>query len=129
EVLKATSEDYAKDVMTSMNFLKTRKEIDKNKIGLIGHSEGGLIASIIITQRKDVSFIISLAGVGMKGADILADQGELIMRREGVDSATAKAYSKLYRKIIALSLLEHDTTESTEIMMMLFSDWKKTVTQ
>jgi len=80
EVLKATSLDFANDVMTSMDYLKSRKEIDKNKIGLVGHSEGGLIASIIITKRKDVAFIISLSGPGMKGADILADQNEVIMR-------------------------------------------------
>jgi pimeloyl-ACP methyl ester carboxylesterase len=128
DIKNATSDDFAKDVMTSMDFLKTRKEIDKNKIGLIGHSEGGLIASIVITKRKDVAFIISLAGPGTKGAEVLADQNEVIMRTEGMDSATAAAYYKLYTAIINHAATEKDSAVAVDKSIKAFYDWKKTVT-
>jgi pimeloyl-ACP methyl ester carboxylesterase len=62
DMAKATSADFAGDVATSLEWLKTRKEIDPKKIGLIGHSEGGMIAPIVAARHHDVSFIISLAG-------------------------------------------------------------------
>ncbi|HMG68207.1 MAG TPA: alpha/beta hydrolase [Chitinophagaceae bacterium] len=127
EVMKATSMDFSDDVITSMDYLKTRKETDKNKIGLIGHSEGGLIASIVLTKRKDIAFIISLAGAGMKGADILSDQGELIMVKEGIDSMTAKSYKKLYKKIINYSLTIADSLESFNKTWQEYAQWKKSM--
>lgn len=63
----ATSADFATDVESAIDYLKTRKEIDKSKIGLVGHSEGGLIAPIVASESKDVSFIVLLAGTGIRG--------------------------------------------------------------
>lgn len=123
EVMKATSEDFAKDVMAAMDYLKTRDEVDPKKIGLIGHSEGGLIASLVLVQRKDVAFIISLAGPGMKGSDILSDQGEAIMIKEGVDKASAKSYNDLYKKIIDYSLTEKDSAQCFNKVWQEYSKW------
>ncbi|NJE06822.1 alpha/beta hydrolase, partial [Thermococcus sp. M36] len=71
DVANATSLDYSNDVLTSINYLQTRNEIDKNKIGVIGHSEGGFIAPIVFTKYPKLAFIISLAGTGVSGAAIL----------------------------------------------------------
>ena len=54
----ATTPDFAKDVQAGVDYLRTRKEIDKNKIGLIGHSEGGVIAPIVAANSKDINFIV-----------------------------------------------------------------------
>jgi hypothetical protein len=61
----ATSLDFASDVESAITYLKTRKEINKNKIGLVGHSEGGIIAPIVASKSKDVNFIVLLAGTGI----------------------------------------------------------------
>ena len=61
-IWSATTADYAKDVETSFNWLKKRKEIDPKKIGLIGHSEGAMIAPMVAAENKNVAFIISMAG-------------------------------------------------------------------
>jgi dienelactone hydrolase len=74
EVKNATSADFANDVLASFNYLLQRKEVLKNKIGLIGHSEGGFIAPLVYTKNPKVSFIISLAGPGVSGAQILLHQ-------------------------------------------------------
>ncbi|RFM33464.1 alpha/beta hydrolase family protein [Chitinophaga silvisoli] len=85
----ATSLDFASDVESAIAYLKTRKEI--KQIGLIGHSEGGLIAPIVAAKNKDVAFIVMLAGTGIRGDKLLLLQTELISRVEGTpDSSIAK---------------------------------------
>ncbi|MER3498700.1 MAG: alpha/beta hydrolase [Chitinophagaceae bacterium] len=127
EVSNASSTDFAEDVMTSMDYLKTRKEIDKKKIGLIGHSEGGLIASIVLTQRKDVAFVITLAGTGVKGADILASQGEAILIKQGVDAETARTYNQFYKQLINFTVQEADSVTAYEKTLQAFTEWKKDI--
>jgi uncharacterized protein len=80
----ATSADFATDVESAITYLKTRKEINRKKIGLIGHSEGGLIAPIVASKSKDVSFIVLLAGTGIQGDQILLLQQKLIGKASGV---------------------------------------------
>ncbi|SFW27861.1 alpha/beta hydrolase family protein [Chitinophaga sancti] len=85
----ATTLDFASDVESAVAYLKTRKEI--KQIGLIGHSEGGLIAPIVAAKNKDVAFIVMLAGTGIRGDKLLLLQTELIARAEGApDSTIAK---------------------------------------
>ena len=79
----ATSFDFATDVEAAMHYLKTRKDIDTKKIGLIGHSEGGLIASIVASKNKDVAFIISLAGTGVTGRKVLESQSWEMAKQMG----------------------------------------------
>jgi pimeloyl-ACP methyl ester carboxylesterase len=74
DVVNATSSDFANDVLQSVNFVKTQYGIDTKHIGLIGHSEGGVIAPIAATRSKDISFIVSLAGVGVTGAELIMAQ-------------------------------------------------------
>lgn len=64
---KGTTADFATDVLYAVEFLKKRKDIDKNRIGLLGHSEGAIIAPIAANQSKDISFIVMLAGTGTTG--------------------------------------------------------------
>lgn len=77
----ATSADFATDVESAVAYLKTRKEI--SQIGLIGHSEGGLIAPMVAANSKDINFIVLLAGPGIDGTKILLMQQELIARADG----------------------------------------------
>jgi len=75
ETLKnATSYDFAMDVVAGIKYLQSRSDVDLQNIGLIGHSEGGLIASIIGSKRNDLAFIVSLAGVGVSGDRIISSQ-------------------------------------------------------
>lgn len=88
---QATSEDFASDVLAGLEYLKSREEINPKQIGLIGHSEGGIIAPMVAVQSSDVAFIILMAGTGLIGEEILYLQGELILRVGGAsDEAIAK---------------------------------------
>jgi pimeloyl-ACP methyl ester carboxylesterase len=74
-VLDSTSEDMAGDVRAELAFLRSRPEIDPKRIGLIGHSEGGLIAPMVAAKDHEVAFIVLLAGTALPGEEILYQQG------------------------------------------------------
>ena len=67
----ATSENYVKDVLAGVEFLKSRAEINPRQIGLIGHSEGGMIAPMAAIASRDVSFIVMMAGTGLPGDEVI----------------------------------------------------------
>lgn len=81
---KESTIDLARDVQAGVDYLKTRKEINKTKIGLIGHSEGGPIAPIIAANSKDIDFIVLLAAPGLRGDKLLLLQKEVLERQFGV---------------------------------------------
>ena len=87
----ATSADFATDVESAVAYLKTRKEINKKKIGLVGHSEGGMIAPMIAAKSKDINFIVLLAGTGIQGDKLLLLQQELIARVSGLPEDITKS--------------------------------------
>lgn len=94
----ATSADFATDVESAITYLKTRKEINKKKIGLMGHSEGGLIAPMVASKSKDVAFIVMLAGTGIQGDQILLLQQRLIGKASEVSDEDLQKNELLNRK-------------------------------
>lgn len=79
----ATTADFATDTEAGIAYLKTRTEVNPKMIGLIGHSEGGVIAPMIAARNSDVAFIVMLAGSGVPGDEILVAQTELITEAGG----------------------------------------------
>jgi pimeloyl-ACP methyl ester carboxylesterase len=106
---KATSLDFADDADASIAFLKTRPEIDPRHIGLIGHSEGGLIAPMVAARNPEVAFIVMMAGPGVNGLDILLEQGRLISKAYGVDDARLQKASALREQLFDIMRDEKDS--------------------
>ena len=106
--LSATSENYAQDVLAGVGFLKQRKEIDRKMIGLIGHSEGGMIAPMAAARSQEVSFIVLLAGLGQRGEDVIYTQIELIQKAQGTHVDTIRHTITLMRTINAIVKAETD---------------------
>ncbi|MEM9671937.1 MAG: alpha/beta fold hydrolase [Bacteroidota bacterium] len=88
----ATTADFATDVAASIQFLKSRKEINTDKIGLIGHSEGGMVAPLVASKSEDVSFMVMLAGPGIDLVEVIMMQKELISRADGVSESDIKKW-------------------------------------
>jgi pimeloyl-ACP methyl ester carboxylesterase len=109
KTMESTSADFAQDVLSGVAFLKTRPEIDAAKIGLIGHSEGGIIAPLVASQSKDIAFIVLLAGTGLPGEDVLYTQGAAIAKTMGADAATLARQKALQQRIFAMVRAEKDT--------------------
>ena len=87
---KSTTFDFATDVESAVSYLRTRKEIDQKHIGLIGHSEGGIIAPMVAVTDKNISFIVLMAGTGISGGDLLLLQQEAIGRASGMSEDKLK---------------------------------------
>ncbi len=118
----ATSEDFAGDVIAGLEFLKTRKEIDYNKMGLIGHSEGGLIAPIVATKSKDVAFIVLLAGPGINGEKIIYSQVENINRALGLDEEQIKQKLNTEKAVFDILLSQKNSADKIEELQNLLTD-------
>lgn len=116
----ATTFDFATDVEAAINYLKSRKDIDTSKIGLIGHSEGGLIAPMVASKNKNIAFIVLLAGPGVNGADILKTQarkaGELAGRPAGLLDENEKLASIIYEIVRTNTDNEAIKTEITKAL-------------
>lgn len=111
-----TSENYAGDVLAGVAYLKTRKEIDPRKIGLIGHSEGGMIAPHAATKSKDVAFIVMMAGLGQTGIDLVLSQNDLVLKAGGADPATIKEAGTMFTNIFAILKKEPDKAAAEKQM-------------
>ncbi len=81
--MKSTTADFAGDALAGVEFLKGRKEVNPKQIGLVGHSEGGVVGPLAASQSKDVAFVVMLAGTGLTGEEILLLQGRLILKARG----------------------------------------------
>jgi pimeloyl-ACP methyl ester carboxylesterase len=87
---ESTTMDFATDVEQAVKMLKTRNDVDTTKIGLLGHSEGGIIAPLVASRNKDIAFIILMAGTGIKGSDVMLEQKKLIMEKSGAKESNIK---------------------------------------
>lgn len=105
----ATSADFATDAESAIAYLKTRKEINKKKIGLVGHSEGGIIAPIVASESKDVCFIVLLAGTGIQGNKLLLLQQELIAKANGVSESDIRKSFQINSKIFEMVVNSNDS--------------------
>jgi len=109
-----TSADLADDVLAAVALLKGRPEIDSKKIGLIGHSEGGIIGPMAAAKSGDVAFVVMLAGPGLPGEEILYRQGELIARAMGADDQKVARQRSIQEKMFAVLKKEKDDKAARE---------------
>jgi len=116
---KATSFDFATDVESAVNFLRTRNDIDKKHIGLIGHSEGGIIAPMVAVQDKGISFIVLMAGTGISGGDILLLQQGLIGRASGMKEEDLKTTNELNTHIYKMI----NEIQNTDTLKLKITDY------
>ena len=107
-----TSADFADDTRAGIAYLKTRKEIDPKQLGLIGHSEGGLIAPMVAANNPDVAFIVLLAGTGVTGDAIIVEQRAAIDKATGVTPVVAAQNKAILAKLLAVV---KNTTDSTQV--------------
>jgi len=120
----ATTQDFASDVSAAVDFLLTKNYVNKKKIGLIGHSEGGIIAPIVATQRKDIDFLILLAGPGVDGKTLILDQSKVMLEKSNVSKdyidKALTVNEEIYDTILDDSL---SLDEKKSIIQKLLSDF------
>jgi pimeloyl-ACP methyl ester carboxylesterase len=117
---RGTSLDFSYDVEAAVKYLKTRTEIRKDKIGLIGHSDGGMIAPMVAARSAEVNFIVLLAGPGVQCAKLLLDRQEIVERKIGLSENEIKKSRANSEKI--MEIINHtDNDDSTRSALLEFS--------
>ncbi len=122
-----TTADYATDVVAGMKFLKSRGDIDPKRIGLIGHSEGGIIAPMVASESNDVAFVVMLAGTGYKGGEILPAQTRLLERADDFPPEKVEADVAHLAKIVTIAGSGNDSLEIAaelkEYLSSTYDEW------
>ena len=121
----ATTHDFATDASAAVDFLKTLPNIDTSKIGLIGHSEGGIIAPIVASERKDIAFIVLMAGPGLPGEKIILAQTALISRASGVDEKDISETISLDEKAFKILRKNSNIEVSSAKIRKMLTDLEK----
>lgn len=116
----ATMTDFADDVLGAVEYLRQCPDIDKKRIGIIGHSEGGTVAFISAAQESSIAFVVSMAGMAVKGSDVLLKQNEDVLRLQGVPQLYTKLYCAVLSKIY--NIVEENRPEEIRANMTTIAD-------
>lgn len=125
EFRNATSADFAWDAGAAVDYLLQRKEADKKKLGLIGHSEGGMIAPILATSRKDIAFLVLLAAPGVPIMDLMAAQNEAVARASGIPQPALAEIPSLFRQVTTLIINAQNNEDATLKTRTFLENWVK----
>ncbi|MCP5042472.1 MAG: alpha/beta hydrolase [bacterium] len=123
DLLAATSEDFALDVSAGVDFLKTRPEIARNRVGLIGHSEGGIIAPLVATSRDDIAFVVLLVSPGITGERTVELQIESALRHAGSSKAVIDRVLEIQRQLVSILAQDANPTTARARFRKLYENW------
>ena len=118
----ANSADFATDVEAAFNFLKNYPKIKSEEIGLMGHSEGGLIAPIVASSNIDIAFIVSLAGPGATGQQIVIRQAQDIGKLSGLSEEKIRKSTETNKKLYAVLRKEKDDKKAEIKILALYKE-------
>lgn len=120
--LNATSADYATDAASALEFLRNYPKINPKSIGLAGHSEGGLIAAIVAASDPDNAFVVSLAGPGVTGQQVIIRQSQDISRLSGVSEDQIKETTETNKKLYSVLRKEKDNNKAEVKILAVYKE-------
>jgi pimeloyl-ACP methyl ester carboxylesterase len=121
----ATTADFANDALAAIAYLKSRKDLDLKKIGLVGHSEGGAASAIAASQSKDVAFIISLSGLALDGMTSLKTQNEDIVAASQLTEVDKKRSNEINDLMFQTAYKYVESEEMERKLNETYTEWKK----
>ena len=104
DIMQSTTSDFADDALTAVRFLRGRETIAPDRIGLLGHSEGGLSAPLAASRSRDVAFLVLLAAPGVPTPELLALQVERITRATGEPPERVQEHVALNKQLTAAAM-------------------------
>jgi len=120
---KSTTADFALDVEEHIHYAKTLAMIDTTKIGLLGHSEGGLIAPMVAARNTSVAFIILMAGPGIEIAELMAVQNEMVLKSAGISQQAIDAYIPLYKQLMKTIIVMDKKEDAILTSKLIVKEW------
>ncbi len=112
----ATTADFAEDAEAAWAYLQSRTDIDPDRIGMLGHSEGGLIAAMVAARREEIAFIVMLAAPGIPGDQLLLEQIESVGLSTGKTPTEISAQQEI---TAGIHELVHKFQHSDSLSIML----------
>jgi pimeloyl-ACP methyl ester carboxylesterase len=113
---RATSADFARDAKAELDWLRKAPLVDAKRVGLVGHSEGGLIAAMLAANSTDAAFIVLLAGPGLPGDELLVLQGAALARASGAAEVDIQKGSATNRELYAIAKSGQDDAKASAMM-------------
>ncbi len=118
----ATTLDFADDAEAAARFLLSRQEVDRVRCGILGHSEGGIVAAAAATRIPGISFLVLLAAPGIPGARLLEEQNRMLARASGADESSIEESSALNRRLYAAAMSGLPGPELERTLRRLFME-------
>jgi hypothetical protein len=125
---KATEDDFVADTLAAVTWLRARPEVDAKHIGLIGHSEGGVVAPLAAVKSTNIAFIVLLAGVGVPMEELLVRQGQDIARVMGASREMMATNAAAQREIFRVVKEEKDLSAAEAKLRKLLHEQTATLT-
>ena len=123
EVENATSMDFSYDAEAAFDFLRKQKHIDASRVGILGHSEGGIINFMVSARRPEVAFLVSLAGPAVNGIEVLKEQQVAILRASGMTEEMIAFSQNSNRQLFDIVESSNDREEADSLMRQLVKGW------
>lgn len=125
----ALAADFAQDVRGGVKYLQSRKEIDAKRIGLMGHSEGGLIAPRVAADNREIAFIVLLAAPGVPGHQLVATQTRAIVLASGGKEQEADRVREMNQALIRVAVSNLEGEELSTAMKKALKTFLESLTE
>ena len=123
EVENATSMDFSYDAEAAFDFLRKQKHIDASRVGILGHSEGGIINFMVSARRPEVAFLVSLAGPAVNGVELLKEQQKAILRASGMTEEAIQFSSNTNAQLFDIIEASSNREEADSLLRQLVKGW------
>ena len=123
EVENATSMDFSYDAEAAFDYLRNRKEINASKVGILGHSEGGVINFMVAARRPEVAFLVSLAGPSVNGIEVLKEQQKAILKASGMSEEAVQFNSNTNAQMFDIIEASNSREEADSLLRNLLKGW------
>jgi pimeloyl-ACP methyl ester carboxylesterase len=123
EVENATSMNFSYDAEAAFDYLRNRKEINASKVGILGHSEGGVINFMVSARRPEVAFLVSLAGPSVNGIEVLKEQQAAILRASGMSEEMVQFNGNANVQMFDIIEASSSREEADTLLRQLLKGW------
>ena len=126
DFVKATTNAFAEDAVAVWQYARTVPGVDRSRVGLLGHSEGGIIGPMVAAWQREVAFMVLLAPPGLSGGEVLSSQIDRIAELQGVPEAQRAVARSLQLDLqrIALKYAEGDEAALSEVRKAVVERWE-----
>lgn len=125
DFMNSTTFDFVKDIEAGIDYLKGRQEVDIQNIGLLGHSEGGLIAPILASKRDDIKFMVLMAAPGLKFTELMEQQNVNVLVSQGISQKIIEDMKPMLRDLVNTIITAPDTSIARINGIKIFNTWQE----